>query len=115
MSNNNDQDAAGEVLAEIKREVVITAEDCNAAFDFWKHFKIPPIPGLKESIDAFAAEPTFENQQQIKYYICKAIAETDHEAFKDPLFEKIVAECADVGFDMQFDKDLEKALTTTEE
>jgi hypothetical protein len=112
MSNEeNNKDS----LAEIKQEVAVTPEDCAAAFDFWKHFNITPIPGMKEAFDAFIAEPTFEHQEAVKFYVCKAISETQHEAFKDPLFEKIVQECADVSFDIQFDKDLEQVLTSNAE
>ncbi len=99
---------------EPKKEVVITPEDVNAAFDFWKHFNIPVLPGLQDAVTLFGQDPSFENQEKLKLELCRAISETDHEAFKDDMFSKIVEECAGVTFDMQFDQDFEKTVTEKE-
>ena len=93
------------------QKVVISAEDCNAALDFWRHFNIPIPEALQTAMDNFSSNATFLNQQKVKLEICKAIAFTDHEAFKDEMFSKIVEECAGVTFDMQFDEDFEKEVT----
>lgn len=97
-------------LIEVKKEVLITPEDVTAALDFWKHFNIPLFEGLQEAVDAFIAEPNYENQEAIKFYVCKAVTETDHPAFKDMMFEKIAEECRAVSFNMQFDRDIAKVL-----
>ena len=97
-------------LVEKDNKVVISPEDCNAALDFWRHFDIPIAAGLQTAMDAFAADPTFENQEKVKLEVCRAISETDHEAFKDEMFKRIVEECAGVTFDMQFDKDFETTV-----
>ena len=96
---------------EKENKVVISPEDCNAALDFWKHLQIPVPQGLQLAMDTFSKDPTFENQDKIKLEVCKAIAETDHEAFKDEMFQRIVEECGGVTFDMQFDKDFEATVT----
>lgn len=101
-------------LAEKENKVVITPEDCNAALDFWRHFEIPIPAALQTAFDSFAANVTFENQEKVKLEICRAISETDHEAFKDEMFQRIVEECAGVTFDMQFDKDFEATVTKKE-
>ena len=95
--------------------VVITPEDCIAALDFWRHFNIPIPTALQDAFDSFSKDPVFLNQEKVKLEICRAISETDHEAFKDEMFKKIVEECAGVTFDMQFDKDLEKTLSVEKE
>lgn len=105
MSEQKDQ------TLESKDKVVITPEDVRAALDFWTHFKIPLHASLVEAADLFSKEQTIENQNAVKLALCKAIAETDHEAFKDPIFAPIVSECGDTMFKMQFDKDLEETLT----
>jgi hypothetical protein len=102
-------------LAEKDTTVVISPEDCNAALDFWRHFNIPIPQNLQDAFDLFSTDPSFVNQERIKLEVCKAISQTDHEAFKDEMFQKIVEECAGVTFDMQFDKDLEKTLSTEKE
>ena len=91
-------------------KVVISPKDCQSALDFWKHFNIP-IPGeLQKAIQLFTDEPSFTNQERVKYEVCKAIATSDHAAFKDDYFVKIVEECAAVAYDMTFDRDLESTL-----
>lgn len=100
-----------DVLMEKDTKVVISPEDCNAALDFWRHFDIPITDGLQLAMDTFAKDPVFENQEKIKLEVCKAIAGTDHEAFKDEMFQRIVEECGGVTFDMEFDKDFEATVT----
>lgn len=99
---------------EKEKKVVISPEDCNAALDFWRHFNIPIPDALQAALDAFAADSSFENQEKVKLEVCKAIATTDHDAFKDDMFSKIVEECEGVSFEMQFDKDLEAEITVKE-
>jgi len=106
MSDQNEQKATNEV----DQKVAISPEDCNAALDFWRHFNIPIPANLQAAMDVFAKDPTWQNQEVVKLEICKAISETDHQAFKDEMFNKIVEETAAVSFDLQFDQDLEKTL-----
>jgi hypothetical protein len=109
----------GEKMAENKdnsfekpqKEVVITAEDCRAALDFWNHFNIPIPEALQSAIDSFALSPSIETQDKVKLEVCRAISETDHEAFKDEMFSKIVEECSAVTFDMQFDQDVDNTFS----
>lgn len=96
---------------EKEKKVVISAEDCNAALDFWRHFNIPIPPELQASFDLFAKDPSYVNQQGVKLNICKAISESSHEAFKDDMFSKILEECSGVTYEMQFDKELEDTVT----
>jgi hypothetical protein len=106
----SDEKAADGQLAEKENKVVISPEDCNAALDFWRHFEIPIGSNLQLAFDAFAKDPSFENQEKVKLEVCRAIAETDHEAFKDEMFQRIAEECSGVTFDMQFDKDFEATV-----
>ena len=95
--------------------VVISPEDCNAVLDFWHHFSIPVPEELQAAISAFAEDASLANQNSVRLEISKAIVNSDHEAFKEDMFQKIVEECAGVTFDMQFDKELEKTLTIDKE
>lgn len=99
---------------EKEKKVVISPEDCNAALDFWKHFNIPIPAELQAALDAFAADSSFANQEKVKLEVCRAISTTDHEAFKDDMFSKIVEECAGVTFEMQFDQDFEHTVEVKE-
>lgn len=104
-----DEQKAGDGI-EKEKKVVISPEDVNAALDFWRHFNIPITPGLLAAFTNFSTDISFENQELVKFEVCKAISETDHEAFKDDMFSKIVEECAGVTYEMQFDKDLEETV-----
>jgi hypothetical protein len=104
-----------DTLQEVTRKVVITPEDVAGAADFWTHFDIPMPPELKVAFDNFCANPSIEAQDEVKLQITRAIHNTDHEAFKDEMFQEIVAECGQVEYDMTFDKELERTLTADQE
>ena len=40
-------------LQEVQRKVVISAEDCAGASDFWQHFEVPMPVELRAAFDAF--------------------------------------------------------------
>lgn len=101
-------------LQEAEKKVAITPDDAKAAMAFWDHFNVPFMPGLKEAFETFMATPTYENQQYLKYMSCKAIATTDHEAFKDETFKDVASECSDISYNMEFDRELEQALSEKE-
>lgn len=109
MSDTTDKSAT-----EQSKTVVISPEDCNAALDFWRHFNIPIGADLQKALDAFAADPSFDNQEKMKLEVCKAISMTDHDAFKDEMFKRITEECESMTFEMQFDKDFEAEVTIKE-
>lgn len=93
-----------------EQKVVVTPEDAKAAFEFWHQFNVPVMPGLKEAFEDFQKNPTFANQEYLKLMVCKAIATTDHECFKDETFQKVSEECGEVAYHMEFDRQLENTL-----
>jgi hypothetical protein len=97
-------------IAPEERKVVVTPEDAAAAFEFWKQFNIPPMPGLPEAFDAFCKNPTFENQENLKYMVCKAIATTQHECFTEESFAKVAEECAETAYELGFKRDFESTI-----
>jgi hypothetical protein len=107
---NNDSNESN-ALQEVSRKIVITPEDVQGAAEFWTHFEIPMPPELKEAFANFSANPTIENQDEIKLQISMAIGHTEHEAFQDEMFKEIVEECRDVNYEMAFDKRLEETLS----
>jgi hypothetical protein len=100
-----------DIFQEVKNDVVITAEDCNSALDFWRHFNIPIPADLQTAIERFSADPSFSNQEAVKREVCLAIVTSQHEAFRDDIFNSLREECQDTMFDLSFEKDLEEALT----
>jgi len=96
---------------QVESKVSVTPEECRAALNFWTYFNIPAPRTLVEAVEKFSTEPTLQNQDVLKLEICRAISETDHEVFRDPMFQQIVQECTKVTFEMQFDKDVEKILS----
>src|ERR1017187_10056960 len=112
--SNEVKESENNALQEVSRVVSITPEDVAGASDFWTHFEVPMPPTLKVAFEKFSKEPTFENQQDVKLQVCKAIGYTDHEAFKDAMFAEIVEECRNVTYDMGFDEQLEATLSEPE-
>ena len=108
MSENTESSNA---LQEVSRKVVITPEDCQGAAEFWTHFEVPMPEGLKTAFEGFAKDPTFENQDKVRLEISRAIAYTQHDAFRDEMFKEVVEECRAVEYDMGFNEQLEKELT----
>lgn len=108
MSDNQENNA----LQEVSKKVVITPEDCAGAAEFWTHFEVPMPEALKLAFDNFSKDPCFENQDKIRLEISRAIAYTQHDAFKDEMFKEVVEECKAVEYDMGFDQLLEKELIT---
>lgn len=100
---------------QVESKVIVTPEDAKAAFEFWHQFNVPPMAGLKEAFEKFQATPTFENQEHLKLMVCKAIATTDHECFKDETFQKVAEECNEVAYDMAFERDFEETVAVDEE
>lgn len=110
MSDKKELDVAVETP-----KVVISGEDCKAAADFWKHFEIPMPVELESALNAFEKDPTIRNQDEVKFHLCKAMVESNHEAFKDEVFTKILEECSQVTYQMAFERDLESTLSDKEE
>lgn len=99
---------------EQSKTVVISPEDCNAALDFYRQYKIPISVELQSALDAFTSDSSFDNQEKMKLEICRSISSTDHDAFKDEMFKKITEDCESFAFEMQFDKDFETEVTIKE-
>lgn len=96
------------------QKIVITKEDVQSAMEFWKHFNIPVKPELKQAFDRFCENPTFENQEAIKFFVTTDISTNEHPAFKDEMFDKIREECEKVSYEMAFSRDLENVLVVEE-
>ena len=107
MSENSEKK---NVLQEVTREVVITAEDVAGAAEFWTQFEVPMPPELKAAFENFTKNPCIETQDEVKLQVTKAIAHTDHEAFKDEMFNEIREECSGVAYSELFNKELESEL-----
>jgi hypothetical protein len=115
MSDTHIEEEKKNPLQEVVNKVAINVEDCTGAAEFWKHFSVEMIPELKAAFEKFEKEPTYENQQEIKLQICKAIGYTDHDAFRDEMFKEIVEECRSVVYDLSFDKSLDATLEKEED
>lgn len=98
-----------------ERKVVVTPEDAKNGFEFWSAFGVPVMPGLKEAFDAFMANPTLENQDHMKFMLCKAIDSTDHPTFRAKSFEKVREACGKIAYEEEFERDFKNVVATTEE
>ena len=99
----------------MSKELLITPEDVAAAFEFWDQFNIPMPAELKAAEDAFKANPTFENQEALKFHLLQAIITTNHEAFTDSSFKPIFDQCNEHYQHLSFTRELEAELAKKED
>lgn len=111
MSNNK----ANPMDLEDKNQVVITPEDVAECAKFFKFFEIPTHPELTKALEAFQKDPTFFNQNELKFQLSEIITKSDHPVFADEVFAQVKPECAEVNENLAFERELEKQLTSTEE
>lgn len=94
--------------------VTVTPEDAAGALDFWHYFNIPIPEPMQKAFDNFIRDPSYENVQELKLQVTTAIATSDHDAFKDEIFTRIRKECADVSYNMVFDKQMSNILSSSD-
>ena len=88
-------------------EVVITPEDVKAAFEFFGQFNVPVTDEVREAFAKFQANPTVENQNDLKFMLTKVVSTTNHEAFTDESFAKVRNQCVNVSYEMGFERDFD--------
>jgi len=98
-----------------ENKVTCSAEDSENVRQYSKHFNVALTPELDAALDAFEKEPTYENQKEFKLQISKWMLETDHESFKDDLWNAPKKAAEDAVFDLQFDKDVKEEFTVDSE
>jgi hypothetical protein len=95
---------------EVERKVLISNEDMENVRNYSLHFGVAMTPELEESMKAFESAPTYENMLEFKLQICKWLTGSEHESFKDKLWEHPKSAATDALYDLQFDKDLKEEL-----
>lgn len=93
-----------------EKKVVISQDDTKNVVEYFSHFNIQMPDYLKTAADQFDAEPTFANQQLFKLNLCKAMLESQHESFKDEMFDTVKENASKAMYDLQFDYDLRDEL-----
>ena len=100
---------------DIDQAVTVTPDDIRAALEFWTHFEIPKIPELDQALALFEAEQSYKNQKAVLLALTKAVAFTDHPAFQDEIFQKIIPACKEKFADVAFDQEIEQLLSSTDQ
>jgi hypothetical protein len=100
---------------EVTNQVVISVEDCKNVFEYCNHFGLTPPNSLKDALEDFISEQTFENQNMVKLELCKWVLYDEHPSFKDKLWEEPQKLATQAEFDLQFDKDLKEELSNRKE
>jgi hypothetical protein len=95
---------------EKKEKVVLNSEDIQNIRNFAIHFEVEMSDELKEAADKFNSKPNIENQNNLKLALCKWIKESEHDSFKDSLWDHAKERSTDIIFNMQFDKDVNEVL-----
>ena len=97
---------------ENKNQVVITPEDSNECAKFFEFFEIAVPEELSAAFKAFSADPTFANQNELKFQLAHIISFSDHAVFNDKVFEAVRPETREICEELTFERELEKQLTS---
>jgi uncharacterized protein (DUF1786 family) len=104
-------------LKENEESVVLTQEDMRNVREFFNHFNIDMPEYLDKTILSVEKENeiTLQSQKNFKTSLVRAISESNHELFKDSLFEEIVPECEKEWYEAQFSQDFEAAMSSQDQ
>lgn len=97
--------------------VVMTIEDVKVLRDFTDLFGFVMTDTFKNALDAFEKDQTLHNQTVVKYEICRFLSSLDPEKYpdlKEDLFQRIIADTSEKGYELEFNKTLEEQLTVKE-
>lgn len=97
---------------EKQNKVTCSVEDVENVRQYSKHFGVELTDDLVKALDLFEKEQSFENQKEFKLQVSKWILESEHESFKDDLWNAPKKAAQDAVFELQFDKDLNEHLST---
>lgn len=97
---------------EDKNLVVITPEDCQECAKFFQFFEIPVPERLKEAFESFQKDPTFMNQDKLKFWLSEVISKSEHAVFKDEVFAQVRPETQEVNEELSFSRNLEDHIAS---
>lgn len=109
MSNKKDK-----IELEDARQVVITPADSKEVEKFFEYFDIPKTKALTDAFSAFQNDPTYVNQNELKFQLANFLAESDHPVFKDEVFANVIPESRESRDALAFERELEKQLTSSD-
>lgn len=97
---------------DVQNKVAISPEDCQNVRNYCTHFGVELPEHLERALKNFENNVCFENQNDIKLELCKWMLGSQHESFKDSMWEAPKKAAEEVVFDLQFDKDVNEALNS---
>ena len=100
---------------EADKSITVSAEDCDNVRNYSLHFGVELTDDLKEVMNAFEKDTTYEKMIDFKRELCKWLVTCNHESFKDSLWEHPTEAAKDILFDLQFDKDVNEVLAEKKE
>ena len=100
---------------EADRSIPVSTEDCDNVRNYSLHFGVAITDTLKDSMNLFEKDPTFENMLDFKREICRWLVECGHESFTDELWKHPTEAANDILYDLQFDRDVQDILTERKE
>lgn len=99
------------VSGEVDKTIPVSAEDCDNVRNYSLHFGVEITDTLKEAMNTFEKEITFETMLDFKRELCKWLIECGHESFTDDLWKHPTEAANDILYDLQFDKEVQDLLT----
>jgi hypothetical protein len=105
MSDDNKED-----VKNCTNSIVISVEDAENLYTYSSYFEVPLSDDLKTAIEGFKAEQSLRAQTELRLQIAKWILTSEHESFKDELWNEVKECCQPTQFELEFSKELETSL-----
>lgn len=89
----------------LKKEVILNPDDIKCISKFFEFFELETPSSLTKAIKEFEANPSFENQEELKFQLTNAMS-TDSKVLEiDEMFKPVVEACTEYAYDRQFERD----------
>jgi hypothetical protein len=98
------------ITGELEKKVTVSSEDTDNVRNYALHFGIAITSDLEKAMQTFDKDPSYENMMEFKLEVCKWLNASEHESFKDKLWDHPKKAAEDALYDLQFDKDLREEL-----
>jgi hypothetical protein len=104
-----------DLFEEKEKVVVIGNEDVKNIRDFFTHFKIEMTAELSAALDAFEADRSHANQDEIRFRLSENMKDSTHPLLKDELFKQVIDNSTVIAEEFKFNRLVEETLAKEED
>ena len=122
MNDDKQANKEGVVIGQMN-EITIDPEETKHAREFFKEFGIPIPDSMEKAMTEFmeaGKDKTLDAQRRIKLFnnfrneLCNAMVTSEHEVFKDEIWNEVKENSKQILFDYHFDNQVDEVCKTSE-